>query len=62
LPAGTGVRETVQIDGLTLLGLTSPKQALVIAAAARLLSMVLEVVPGLLILSRGTRRPNAGTD
>ena len=62
LPAGAGVREGVQIDGLTLLGLASPKQAVLISAAARLLSMILEVVPGLVLLSRGTRRPNAGTD
>jgi hypothetical protein len=53
-PAGFGAREGVQISALPALGLLDGKQATVLAAAARLLSMLLEIVPGLLFLSRGT--------
>jgi hypothetical protein len=62
LPAGAGVREGVQLDALPILGLATYPQALAIAVSARLLSMILEIVPGLLFLMRGTRlRPPAPT-
>ena len=62
LPAGAGVREGVQWKALPLLGLATVPQALVIAAAARLLSMILDVLPGLILLSRGHRASTSGTD
>jgi uncharacterized membrane protein YbhN (UPF0104 family) len=55
LPAGAGVREGVQIDALPALGMATPKQAAVIAVAARALLTVLEIIPGLIFLARGTR-------
>lgn len=55
LPAGAGIREGVQTTTLPILGFANPKQAMVVAIAARLLSMLLEIVPGLFFLSRGTR-------
>lgn len=63
LPAGAGVRETVQINFLTMLALATPPQAAVVAVSARLLTTVLEIVPGLFFLSRGTRtRPQDPTE
>jgi hypothetical protein len=62
LPAGAGVRETVQLNALQLLGLATAPQATIIAITARLLSMILEIVPGLLFLTRGTGlRPQSPT-
>jgi hypothetical protein len=55
LPAGAGVRESVQVTALPLLHLATGPQAVLISVSARLLSMVLEIVPGLLFFSRGTR-------
>jgi hypothetical protein len=55
LPAGAGVREAVQIGALTSLGLATEPQAATIAVCARLLSMILEIVPGLLFFSRAVR-------
>jgi glycosyltransferase 2 family protein len=54
-PAGLGAREGAQIDALPALGLATLKQATLISAVARLMSMVLDIVPGLILLSRGTR-------
>jgi uncharacterized membrane protein YbhN (UPF0104 family) len=62
LPAGAGVREAVQLNALPMLGLTTGPQAGLIAISARLLSMILEIIPGLLFLMGGTRfRPQAPT-
>jgi hypothetical protein len=55
MPAGAGVREFVQISALTSLGLATEPQAAAIAVCARLLSMILEIVPGLFFLSRSIR-------
>jgi hypothetical protein len=54
-PAGAGIREGVQIGALPLLQLATAPQATVISICARLLSMALEIIPGLFFLSRGTR-------
>lgn len=59
VPAGVGVREGVQLEALTVLGMANHPQAIVIAAAARLVSMLLEIIPGLILLSRGTRAPTS---
>jgi hypothetical protein len=58
LPAGAGIREGVQVGALPLLHLATAPQATVISICARLLSMALEVVPGLFFLSRGNRSRN----
>jgi hypothetical protein len=55
LPAGAGVREGVQVNALPALGMATPKQAAVIAVAARALLTILEIIPGLIFLARGTR-------
>jgi glycosyltransferase 2 family protein len=55
IPAGAGVREFVQMGALPALGLATGPQAATIAVCMRVLSMILEIVPGLLFLSRGTR-------
>jgi hypothetical protein len=55
LPAGAGVREAVQINALPTLGMATAGQAAVIAVSARALLTVLEIVPGLFFLARGTR-------
>jgi hypothetical protein len=55
LPAGIGVREGVQINALTLLGLANLGQAGIIAVSSRLWLTVLEVLPALFFLARGTR-------
>jgi hypothetical protein len=54
LPAGAGIREGVQFNALPMLGLATAPQATLIAVTARLLSMILEIAPGLLFLTRGT--------
>jgi hypothetical protein len=62
VPGGIGAREGVQTAALTTLSLAGPKEALVIAAVSRLWLTVLEVLPGLIYLARGTRlRPQAPT-
>ncbi|MEO7084965.1 MAG: lysylphosphatidylglycerol synthase domain-containing protein [Gemmatimonadaceae bacterium] len=62
LPAGIGVREGVQINALTMLGLANVGQAGVIAVSSRLWLTILEVLPALYLLARGTRgRPPAST-
>ncbi len=55
IPAGAGVRESVQWTALPMLGLATAPQATVISVIARLLSMILEIAPGLLFLTRGVR-------
>jgi hypothetical protein len=55
LPAGAGVREGIQLSALPALGLATDRQAAMIAICMRVLSMILEIVPGLFFLSRGTR-------
>ena len=55
LPAGVGAREIAQVGALPAVGLATAPQAATIAVCARLLSMVIEIVPGLFFLSRGTR-------
>jgi len=60
IPGGIGTREAVQTLALQTLGLAGYKEALVIAAVSRLWLTVLEVLPGLFYLARGTRlRPQA---
>lgn len=58
VPAGAGIREGVQISALPLLHLATAPQATVISICARLLSMALEIIPGVFFLSRGTRSRN----
>jgi hypothetical protein len=55
LPAGVGAREAAQVGALPAVGLATQPQALTIAVCARVLSMVIEIVPALVLLSRGTR-------
>jgi hypothetical protein len=55
VPAGAGIREGVQIGALPLLHLATAPQATLISISARLLSIILEILPGLFFLSRGTR-------
>ena len=61
LPAGVGVREIAQADALTMLGLVATVgQGAVVAITARLWMTLLEIVPALVYLLRGTRgRPHA---
>lgn len=60
LPAGVGVREIAQADALTILGLVATVgQGAVVAITARLWMTLLEIVPALVYLLRGTRaRPH----
>jgi hypothetical protein len=55
LPAGLGAREFAQADALTMLGLATAGQGLTVAVTARLWLTLLELVPALLFLARGTR-------
>jgi hypothetical protein len=55
LPAGAGIRESVQLAALPMLGLATAPQATIISITARLLSMILEIAPALLFLARGVR-------
>ncbi|MFI5229469.1 MAG: hypothetical protein ACHQWU_10390 [Gemmatimonadales bacterium] len=55
LPAGLGVRDVAQADALTMLGLATVGQGLTVAVTARLWLTLLELVPALLYLARGTR-------
>ncbi|MBC7791011.1 MAG: flippase-like domain-containing protein [Anaerolineae bacterium] len=66
-PGGIGVRETMLVAGLSTLGLASEPNAWVLAIVSRLWLTVLEIVPGILFLGRGTiggqsdsANPNAG--
>lgn len=52
VPAGAFVREGVQTAALPMLGLANPKQAALISVSARLLSMLLEIIPGFFFASR----------
>lgn len=62
LPAGLGVREITQADALTMLGLVATVgQAAVVAITARLWMTLLEIVPALLYLMRGTRTRHTGS-
>jgi hypothetical protein len=58
LPAGAGAREVAQVDALLAAGLATGPQAAAIAVSARLLSMVVEIVPGLVLLARRPRAQN----
>jgi hypothetical protein len=55
LPAGIGIREITQTDALTILGLATVGQGAVVAITARLWMTLLEIVPALVYLLRGTR-------
>jgi hypothetical protein len=56
VPAGLGARELALTDALTTVGLATVGQAAVIAVTARLWVTMLEIVPALIFLARGTRR------
>jgi hypothetical protein len=56
MPAGLGARELALVDALSLVGLATVGQAAVVAVTARLWVTVLEIVPALIFLARGTRR------
>jgi hypothetical protein len=51
-PGGIGFREYAMVSSLTALGLASPVDAWLLAAASRLWLTVLEVAPGVLFLAR----------
>ena len=51
-PGGIGFRELAMVTSLTALGLASPVDAWLLAAASRLWLTVLEVAPGVLFLAR----------
>ena len=53
-PGGIGVRETMLVAGLSTMGLASEPNAWVLAVVSRLWLTVLEIVPGVLFLGRGT--------
>ena len=55
LPAGLGVRDLAQADALVALGLATVPQAVTVAVSARLWLTVMEIVPALIYLARGTR-------
>ncbi|MDB4874106.1 MAG: hypothetical protein JWM41_552 [Gemmatimonadetes bacterium] len=55
LPAGVGVREGALVSGLTMLHLATFGPATVVAISARLWLTVLEILPALIYLARGTR-------
>jgi hypothetical protein len=57
LPAGLGAREGALVSGLTMLHLATFGEASVIAVSYRLWLTVLEIVPALIYLARGARRP-----
>ena len=57
VPGGIGVRELFLTAALTRLHLADLPTATLIAVASRLWLTVLELVPGLLFLARGTARP-----
>jgi hypothetical protein len=62
LPAGVGVREGALVSGLTMLHLAAFGPATVVAISARLWLTVLEILPALIYLARGTRpRPQDTT-
>jgi hypothetical protein len=62
MPAGAVVREGVQVDALPRLAMATASQAAVIAVASRLVLTILEILPGLFFLARGTRlRSHAAT-
>lgn len=56
LPGGLGVRDGAMAAALPVLGLATPKQAVLIALASRLWLTVLEIVPGLFFLARRPSR------
>ena len=55
MPAGLGARAVAQADALTMLGLATVPQALTVAVTARLWLTLLELLPALFYLARGTR-------
>lgn len=55
MPAGAGIRELAQVGALSAIGLATQPQAVTISVCARVLSMVIEIVPGLILLPRVTR-------
>jgi len=56
MPAGIGARELALVDALSVVGLATVGQGAVIAVTARLWVTVLEIIPALIFLARGTRR------
>jgi hypothetical protein len=61
LPGGIGPREAVMVGLLTSLNLTTPKQALLVAAASRVWLTILEIVPGVLFLAHDGARGRSTT-
>lgn len=57
VPGGLGVREAFMVAGLRALGLADAPTAALLAVASRLWLTVLELLPGLVFLARGTARP-----
>jgi hypothetical protein len=55
MPAGVGVRESVQTIALTTMQLANRPEALLVSVVSRLWLTVLEVLPGLFFLARGIR-------
>jgi glycosyltransferase 2 family protein len=55
MPAGLGARDVAQADALTMLGLATAGQGLTVAVTARLWLTLLELLPALFYLARGTR-------
>ena len=55
MPAGVGVRETVQTVALTTMQLATQPEAVLVSVVSRLWLTVLEVLPGLFFLARGIR-------
>jgi len=55
MPAGIGARDGAQAAALTMLGLATAEQGITVAVTARLWLTVLELVPALIYLARGTR-------
>lgn len=58
VPGGIGPREAVMVELLISLSLATPKQAALIAVASRVWLTILEIVPGLLFMAFGARRPS----
>ncbi len=61
LPAGLGARDLALADALATLGLATAGQGLTVAVSARLWMTVLELVPALVYLARGTRSRSQAT-
>ncbi len=57
IPGGAGVREGALIDALVILNLATVGQATVVAVTSRIWLIVFEILPALIFLARGARRP-----